>query len=272
MAALATLLGFVVFLRAARHLAPPGVLVELGFVVVGAGWLGGKCGHVLLEARGHMLGDGRTAEGIWELLLLDPWHWARLLDPGHVFYAGVVVGVVAAVAFARRAGLPPLAGVLDAMIPAVAVGVVVGRLGCLLAGCCFGRPSTAPWAVHFAVGHPTGGVAVHPVQLYDAAVGVILLGVWLVARRRQTQPSDRVACIAAAYATLRATTETLRADADRGSIGPLSTSQAISFIVLLVAVAWFFGARRARVLAVDVGATEASAAETVEPPPARRTR
>ncbi len=212
-------------------------LVELAVVVVLAGWLSAKVAHVLFEARGHALRDGSTARGVVDLLRDDPWHALRLLDAGWVFYGGVVGAVAVGLLFARQAHEPRTAALFDVAVPGILVGVVVGRLGCFLGGCCFGAPTDLPWAVHYGVGHETHGVAVHPVQLYDAGVAALGLVAWALERRRLrlTRVDGAVFVVfAAGYAVARFVTEWFRADGERGFVGPLSTSQVISIIVLVV--------------------------------------
>jgi phosphatidylglycerol:prolipoprotein diacylglycerol transferase len=219
-------------------------LVELALVVVLAGWLCAKIAHVLFEAEGHLFDDGRVAGGVVDLLREDPWHWARLLEPGFVFYGGVVGGVVGGWWFVRRSHeRSRLLAICDVAVPGILVGVVVGRLGCLLGGCCYGAASELPWAIHFPAAHATHGAGVHPVQLYDAVVAVIGLGLWWrfhqqldasVGRRRPINDGVAFFALCGGYAIARFLTELVRADGDRGSFGPLSTSQLISIIVLAV--------------------------------------
>lgn len=94
-------------------------------------------------------------------------------------HGGLLSGMVAAYLLARRFGLSvPL--LLDAYVPGVALGQALGRVGCFAAGCCFGSRSDAPYAVTFTQqrAHELGGVplhvGLHPVQLYDAGVHVLL--------------------------------------------------------------------------------------------------
>ena len=71
----------------------------------------------------------------------------------------------------------------DVFAPGIALGHVIGRLGCLLAGCCFGRQTDVPWAITFHndpfaganVGTPLG-VPLHPTQLYEAGAELLILG------------------------------------------------------------------------------------------------
>lgn len=207
-------------------------LVELAVVVVLGGWLSAKVAHVLLEARGHELGSGVVASGVVDLLQHDPWHGLRLFDAGWVFYGGVVGAVVIGLLFLHRAGERRVAALLDVATPGILLGVAVGRVGCFVGGCCYGSATALPWAVHFPAGHPTGGDGVHPVQLYDAGFAIVALLLWALLRHRPRRDGVVFVVGAAAYAVARFITELLRADADRGFVGPLSTSQVISIIVL----------------------------------------
>src|SRR5689334_6688301 len=69
-----------------------------------------------------------------------------LLRSGGVFYGGLILAVTVALWYIRRIGLP-LWTTCDVFAPGIAVGHVVGRLGCFFAGCCYGKPTTVPWAV-----------------------------------------------------------------------------------------------------------------------------
>jgi phosphatidylglycerol:prolipoprotein diacylglycerol transferase len=105
-------------------------------------------------------------------------HFSDLRNSGAV-HGGLLTGMVAAHLLARHFGLPvPL--LLDAYVPGVALGQALGRVGCFAAGCCFGSASDVPWAVTFTKhrAHELGGVplhvGLHPVQLYDAGLHVLL--------------------------------------------------------------------------------------------------
>ncbi|MBI3695280.1 MAG: prolipoprotein diacylglyceryl transferase [Acidobacteria bacterium] len=111
------------------------------------------------------------------------------LQAGGVFFGGLAAALATAFWYMRRWRLPALR-TADAFAPALALGHAIGRLGCFLAGCCWGRPSSVPWAVTFTrtlahelVGVPLG-VAVHPTQLYEAAAELIVFAVLWVRFRR----------------------------------------------------------------------------------------
>ncbi len=260
LAVVATVVGIAVGVGGARRACPSlstGLLLELAVAVVAGGWLSAKIGHVLLEARGHALPDGGVADGVVDLLRADPWHWARLFEPGFVQFAGLIGAIVTGVVFLHRQGaraaLPALA---DAAVVAVAVGVGIGRLGCFLAGCCYGAPTDLPWAVHFPVGHETHGLGVHPTQLYDAGVALVAVVAWALLRRRLPVGWPALV-VTGLLLSARFATELLRADADRGQLGPLSTSQAIALGGLVVVIG--LGVRLRRRGDVDVGGPRAPA-------------
>ena len=73
------------------------------------------------------------------------WTLAR---SGGVFYGGLVVAFAVAFWYVRRHRLP-VWPVADAIAPGIALGHVVGRFGCLLAGCCYGKPTMMPWGITF---------------------------------------------------------------------------------------------------------------------------
>lgn len=100
-------------------------------------------------------------------------HPGALLEDGSglCFLGGLAaIGLVLPV-YAKAIGLPVMA-FLALMAPAVAIGHAFGRVGCLMAGCCYGTPAEVPWS--FAQPTLSGdALARHPTQLYELC---ILLG------------------------------------------------------------------------------------------------
>jgi phosphatidylglycerol:prolipoprotein diacylglycerol transferase len=166
-----------------------------------------------------------------------------LIDGGGLFASGgltslggVVAGVAAAPVLARLAGVQ-LAVLLDALVPAALLALGIGRIGCLLAGCCYGLPTALPWGVVFPeVGPP----ARHPLQLYSAAVDLVI--VWGVCRY-PLPPGMAAARALAAFGTARFALETLRDPATTDLIEPigLTLAQVLSLAVVLGARPWLRG-------------------------------
>ncbi|MEL7368822.1 MAG: prolipoprotein diacylglyceryl transferase [Myxococcota bacterium] len=244
-------LGYLVALFTIRLIVPPRAsstvpafhrtqAFDLFIVMLVASLVGAKWGHVLFEAPGHIGRDGQMINSVYELLRDDPWHWLRLDDPGYVWYGGMLGGLVVAVFYFRaRPKLDPWL-YSDAFTPAIMTGAAVGRLGCFLGGCCYGVPTEMPWGFVF----PGMTYAVHPTQLYDAAIAAVL-GFGLLYRfPRRRFDGESIAILLMAYPVLRALTESVRGDPERGFLGPLSTSQLISIPLFLIGLGLYVSRTR----------------------------
>lgn len=163
--------------------------------------------------------------------------WAHLLVAGRVVLGGIVAAVLFGAWRATRLGLPVMLCVDGGLIGA-ALGMGIGRLGCLAAGCCYGAPTDLAWGITFT--HPLAhdlmgtplGTALHPTQIVQALTGLSLFVLlFLVFRRRP--PVGLVTGLFLAVAGLsRLLVELLRADA-RGSLLGLATSQWIGLGMIL---------------------------------------
>ena len=81
----------------------------------------------------------------WRLFTSDPQQLLSLAQSGGVFYGGLILAVIVALWYIRRHQLP-MWTTTDVFAPGIALGHVIGRLGCFLAGCCYGKETTVPWA------------------------------------------------------------------------------------------------------------------------------
>ncbi len=228
-------------------------------VLLAAAYLGGLW-FAVRRARARGLNPDRVMDlGIWiiasalvgaKLLLLvvdfdyyrhHPADLLNVVRSAGVFYGGLIVAVLVAIWYMRRVKLP-LWPTADAFAPGIAFGHVVGRMGCLMAGCCWGKPTDVPWAITFTnplaeanVGTPLG-VPLHPTQIYEAAAELLILIALLATERRGRNFAGRTFWFyMLAYAISRFIIEIFRGD-PRGSIGVLSTSQLISVILVPVSI------------------------------------
>jgi len=185
------------------------------------GLVGGLAGAALLYDLVHL-----------REILADP---SLLAYPGLVFYGGLLGGASAAFAYCRAYRVS-LVRAADAGAPGLALGHAIGRLGCLLGGCCYGRPVDPgfPLAVRLA------GAWRHPVQLYEAAGLLVLAAAAALAPRALTRrPGALFLAYVASYALLRIVVERWRGDdLERGLVVPglLSTSQLIAALLLVGSV------------------------------------
>src|SRR5215831_1091551 len=119
----------------------------------------------------------------------NPRELLTLARSGGVFYGGLILAVTVALLYIRKVGLP-LWTTTDVFAPGIALGHVVGRFGCLFAGCCYGKETHVPWAITFHdpfaaanVGTPLG-VPLHPTQLYEAGAEFLILMLLLGTERK----------------------------------------------------------------------------------------
>ena len=201
-------------------------VMDLGIYVIVSALVGAK---LLL-----LVTDFRTFTG-------DPRELFTLARSGGVFYGGLIVAVAVGLWYIRRAGLP-LWTTCDVFAPGIALGHVIGRFGCLMAGCCYGRPTTTAWGITFTdpfaaanVGTPLG-VPLHPTQLYEAGAELIILIALLVTERRGRPFAGRTFWLyMLLYAISRFVIEFYRGD-ERGTVGMFSTSQFISLLLAPLAI------------------------------------
>ena len=228
MLAAAYLLGlqFALVRARARGLDPNRVM-DLGIWIIVSALVGAKLLLLVVEWDTY----GRSLSDVW-----------TLVRSAGVFYGGLIVAVVVAMWYMWRHRMP-IWSVSDAFAPGIALGHVIGRLGCFFAGCCFGRETTVPWAVTFhseyagrIVGTPLG-TPLHPTQLYEAGAELLILGVLLVLERRGRSFAGRTFWgYLLLYGISRFIIEFYRGD-PRGTVGMLSTSQLISLLLVPLSVA-----------------------------------
>jgi phosphatidylglycerol---prolipoprotein diacylglyceryl transferase len=172
------------------------------------------------------------------------------LQAGGVFYGGLLLALAVSAWYMRKAKLPPLP-VADAFAPGIALGHGIGRIGCLAAGCCWGRECRLPWAVTFTnpeanrlVGVPLG-IPLHPTQIYEALAEFAIFGVLLWRFRRPHGKGDILSLYLLLYGAARFAVEFVRFHEQPHPFGgPFNTSQWISLALALAGAAHFLAHRR----------------------------
>jgi phosphatidylglycerol---prolipoprotein diacylglyceryl transferase len=195
----------------------------------------------------------------WQLYAADPMEILRWYKGGLVFYGGFLTAMVFAIFWCRRNGHSYFK-VADRMVLGLALGHVFGRLGCYFAGCCFGRPTSFPFGViypndspahdaHVSAGWIEAGMPslpVHASPLYEAAGELLFFFILLWFRPKKRFDGQMLLLWLAMYAVLRSLVELTRGDIQRGFVIPgiVSTSQAISLGVSMMALVLFFRLRK----------------------------
>ena len=180
--------------------------------------------------------------------------WARFRSVGVVWYGGAIAGFASGAWRSARARLP-LVAFFDLGAPVVAVGQVIGRIGCLLAGDDYGFSTSLPWGIALPNGAPPSSAGylrasgdvipreipnsqimhVQPVMVYEA-IGNALIAVFLWRRsHRAYRPWSNFALYCILYGTQRFVLEFMRPKDDRLSMG-LTVAQLISLTLVLAGV------------------------------------
>jgi phosphatidylglycerol:prolipoprotein diacylglycerol transferase len=180
----------------------------------------------------------------------DCFAWAKFWAGGLTYYGGFIGATAIAVPLLKRDRFPFWKAADFAAI-GIPLGLAFGRMGCVLAGCCFGAECHLPWALSFPPGSPASeaqfdahllttkmlpSLPVHPTQVYESAASLAICAVcWFWVNPRKRYDGEVFVWVLGLYAAARFLIEILRRDARGGLVG-LSTSQLIG--VALVAAAY----------------------------------
>jgi phosphatidylglycerol:prolipoprotein diacylglycerol transferase len=208
------------------HLGPVpvysfGLFVTLGFIA-------GIALAYRLAKRDGLPAEGIVDASVWILLgsiagarlffVLLNWttfngHWIEALSTwrgGMTFHGGLVGGVLTGAVYAWRKRLPFWA-LADAVAPGLALGYAVGRIGCLLNGCCYGGPTNLPWAMVFRdTDHGGFTPPSHPVQIYASLINLGICGLLIAIYRRRVVTGQVLVSYLVLYSLYRFGVEFLR--------------------------------------------------------------
>ena len=236
--------------RARTRGLDPNRVMDLGIWIIVSALVGAKL--LLLVVEFDKFGTNRA-----ELL--------NLVRSGGVFYGGLIAAVVVALWYLKRHRMT-IWTVTYVFAPGIALGHVIGRLGCFFAGCCFGRPTNVPWAVTFHnefaarnVGTPLG-IPIHPTQVYEAGAELLILIMLLATERRgRPFPGRTFWGYMLLYGISRFVIEFYRND-PRGMVGSFSTSQFVSLLLVPLSLVMLFWLSRRPGPAPATGVRRARAA------------
>jgi phosphatidylglycerol:prolipoprotein diacylglycerol transferase len=216
------LLGLWLAMRRAKQwgLDPTRVL-DLGIYIIIAALIGAKLLRLIVD---------------FDQFSSSPQDLLSLARSGGVFYGGLILAVVVAFWYIAHHRLP-FWTTCDVFAPGIALGHVTGRLGCLAAGCCYGKPADVAWAITFTnplaaanVGTPLG-IPLHPTQIYEAGAELLILVILLATERHGRRfPGRTFWLYMLFYAISRYVVEIYRGD-PRGELFGISTSQFISLVL-----------------------------------------
>ncbi|MBN2030726.1 prolipoprotein diacylglyceryl transferase [bacterium] len=192
-------------------------------------------------------------------------HWTDTFNPiqssgeigigGTSMLGGVVLALLAIFLYCRRKKIPVLR-LFDVFAPSFALGIFLTRIGCFLAGCCYGKTCDLPWAVVFPLRSPAGvtfpSQPIHPTQLYSSLYGLIILCALLLFDRKPRVDGLLSSLFFILYGIFRFAVDFVRyyeASVTFRFIGlTLTFNQLISFFMFLIGLILFIKLKKDRSL------------------------
>lgn len=190
---------------------------------VAGGMLGAKLLYYITEIKEIMANPK---------LLLD-------IGGGFVVYGGIAAGVLTAIIYCKSQKLD-MWKYLDLAIPSVALAQGFGRIGCFLAGCCYGNETSCAIGITFKNSQfAPNGISLMPTQLISSGLDFLhfLILIWFAKRKKAD--GQVIGLYLICYSVGRFVIEFFRGDIERGSVGMLSTSQFISIFAVLIGIVIF---------------------------------
>lgn len=176
-------------------------------------------------------------------LIADPSLIIHCLKDGFVVYGSIIGGILAAWIYCRRSTLEFLK-VFDLIVPYLALAQGIGRIGCLLAGCCYGMQVSEnnPIGIvfHESVYAPNN-VPLLPTQIISSVLNFLHFGILILLSKRVKSDGQLAGCYLIFYSVGRFILEYFRGDLIRGNVGTLSTSQFISVFMVIAGLFMVFG-------------------------------
>ena len=160
---------------------------------------------------------------------------------GFVVYGGIIGGSIACFIYAKVKKLDVLKW-FDVIIPEIAIAQGFGRIGCLMAGCCYGRETTSACHIVFTHSHfAPNNVWLYPTQIMSAAGNFInfLLLVFVIDKLFKNRRGIVTSFFLIFYSVGRFVIEIFRGDLERGFVGSLSTSQFVSIFIFAAGIILF---------------------------------
>ena len=175
-------------------------------------------------------------------------------NPGMTIYGGIIAGAVQAALFVKYMWDPRFSNgkrlklwqIGDICAPGIALGESFGRIGCFLGGCCYGKPTSLPWAVSYTLRIPGTDVSydlasIHPTQIYHSISAFLIFGALLIfekkRKKRGSLDGKTFMLFLLLYSIFRFITENFRGD-DRGLLiaGFMSVTQIISLLTAITVI------------------------------------
>jgi len=201
--------------RAEKHGLDKDIVFNMGLLCIVGGMLGAKILYIITE---------------WNSIIHSKNLWSDLAY-GFVVYGGIIGGILILYVYSRFKKLNFLK-YMDLIVPSVSIGQGFGRIGCLLAGCCYGRETDCPIGIVFHNSEfAPNGVSLLPTQIFSSLGDFLIAGFLIWYAGKQKKDGKVISMYLILYGVGRFIVEIFRND-PRGNVGMLSTSQFISIFMV----------------------------------------
>lgn len=213
------------FKKASKMRVETNDLLIVFAVSIGAGMFGGNLLYNLITY------DFKT---LWGIIISG--NFSLLQKTGTVFYGGIIGGTLAAIITSKM--LKMQIGTLEmCVVPYIPLGHAIGRIGCLLAGCCYGFSYQGIFAVSTKL-NPGGGTF-FPIQCVEAVCNLLIMEILLLYAKKKRSNYSITSLYLIMYSALRFFIEFFRGDDIRGIFYVFSTSQWISLIIFSISLIFY---------------------------------
>lgn len=205
----------------------PQQVMDMAFVIILWAIIGSRLLYILINFsyyRAHPL----DALKIWQ---------------GGLVFSGGLVAVAGAMAWYLRRHRLSFWATGDLWAPALALGQAVGRIGCFMAGCCYGKPTELPWGIVFSHPHTLApqNIPLHPTQVYSSFGGFLIFVILIIIHAKRKFDGQVFVWYLILHSTARLLVERFRGD-ERGLIPgtEMTLTQMLATVILVLAVAALF--------------------------------
>jgi len=203
-------------------------IMDMGFIIILSAIIGSRIMYVLMNASYYTRA---------------PLDMLKIWEGGLVFSGGVLGVVLTMLWYVKRHSLP-LGKIADLWAPAIAIGQGIGRIGCFMAGCCYGKPTDSICGVVFTHSHSLArplNVPLHPTQIYSSLSGFIIFFVVLVLYSKKKFEGQVFLWLMIMHSTARLAIERFRGD-DRGILlgSNMSMTQLVAILILITSAGILF--------------------------------
>lgn len=175
-------------------------------------------------------------------LIADPSLIVHCLKDGFVVYGSIIGGILGAWIYCRKSTLD-FWKIFDLIVPYLALAQGIGRIGCLLAGCCYGMrvsESNPIGIVFHESAYAPNNVPLLPTQIISSVLNFLHFGILMLLSKRLKSDGQLAGCYLVFYSVGRFILEYFRGDLIRGNVGTFSTSQFISIFILIAGLFLIF--------------------------------